>query len=103
MTETIDRQWCPSENEAGTRCCYGPGHEGECSFKPIRLTEPQRAALEEIGRFAVRQFVAIDRGKVAAVKALIRRGLARGRWVTSRAWDVALTPAGRRVLETLPR
>ena len=76
---------------------------GARSFRPSRLTAAQAATLGEIGRSRVRRFVGVGRGALAAIKALALCGLVEARWISSRAWDCRLTPAGRRALAHLPR
>ena len=71
--------------------------------RPNRLTATQAAMLGEIGRSRVRRFVGVGREALAAVKALALCGLVEARWVSGRAWDCRLTPAGRRAVAHLPR
>jgi len=95
--------YCPNEIESGHICTFGPGHAGPHNFKPLKLTDPQLAALEEIARFPVRQYQNIGLQLVASLKSLYRRGFIHLRYVNSRRWDATLKPAGRRVLADLPR
>jgi hypothetical protein len=96
-------QYCPNENASGHICTFGPGHAGNHNFKPLKLTEAQLDALEDVARFPVRQYQCIDLSSVATLKALYRRGFIHLRYINSRRWDASLKPAGRRVLDELPR
>jgi hypothetical protein len=95
---------CQNENEAGHVCAFGPGHKCPCLFKPLKLTEAQVDLLQEIGEHPpVRKFAVICSPTTGTLKALWKRGFIGIRYVSSRAWDAWLTPAGKRILIDLPR
>lgn len=99
-----DKARCEKENEAGVRCCYGPGHRCECSFKPLRLSDAQRAVIEELANFkGVRKYQCIGAPFTTTLKCLSRRGLIGLRYVNSRAWDAWINHAGMRAFHDLPR
>ncbi len=99
-----DEEYCPNEDVRGRRCQLGPGHETACHFGPYMASKSQVEKLKDIARVpGVRKLVCQSMSNIAPIKALRRRGFVRLRYVASRAWDAALTPAGRRLLQDLPR
>jgi hypothetical protein len=94
---------CEQENEAGVRCCYGPGHRCKCRFKPIDLTDSMVAVLKDVSSHKVRKYTCLCGGELASARALFSRGLVFLRYINSRTYDATILQAGVRVLQELPR
>lgn len=104
MSVEVSRTYiCQDEDDKGRRCVFGVNHAASCQFKPFRPTDRQNEILDEVAKFPVRKMACIDTAKLATMKSLYKRGFLVMRYVSSRAWDVSLTRAGRDLIEDRPR
>jgi hypothetical protein len=104
MTAATMKDQCENENERGERCTLGPKHTTACRYgKSYMPSDVQWDLLEEIERFKTRKFQCIGTTTISSLKALSGRGFIFLRYVSSRAWDATILPAGQRLLLDRPR